>query len=429
MVMLRLNWMRQLGTNCSRKLFEVPNIQLQVAVTTARAWEMARRQASNIAGSVTGSESGGVNALKVVGKRGRGAGAKRGRGRGGKHDKDDLRNASGSQHLACFACGKVGHFARDKECPARGRTCGKCGKKGHWAKCCRLRKATDNPDDENVHRVQFEDNVVALEWDDDDSYAFSVAFAAGSGRPGNENVVPVKLNGVPVEMLVDSGAQSTVLGEEQFSLLRRKGLKSELVPDNRTLRVYGNSLLPVVGSFRAVITCYGHQVEEDVLVTKGTGQCLLGSQAAKRLQVLKVWKMVEEGINTIHAVGIPDQFPKVFNGIGKLSGYQLSLHIDPSVMPVAQKPRRIPFPLKERVMNKIGELLKLDVIEKVNGPTTWVSPAVFAPKPGKNDIRVCVDMRCANKEIAREKLPIPQFQRLMKCWKSLMAVQSFQNWT
>lgn len=37
------------------KLFEVPNIQLQVAVTTARAWEMARRQASNIAGSVTAS--------------------------------------------------------------------------------------------------------------------------------------------------------------------------------------------------------------------------------------------------------------------------------------------------------------------------------------------------------------------------------------
>ena len=27
--------------------------------------------------------------------------------------------------------GKVGHFARDKVCPARGKTCARCGEKGH----------------------------------------------------------------------------------------------------------------------------------------------------------------------------------------------------------------------------------------------------------------------------------------------------------
>ena len=31
----------------------------------------------------------------------------------------------------------VGHFARDKICPARGKTCAKCGDRGHWAACCR----------------------------------------------------------------------------------------------------------------------------------------------------------------------------------------------------------------------------------------------------------------------------------------------------
>ena len=51
------------------------------------------------------------------------------------------------------------------------------------------------------------------------------------------------------------------------------------------------------------------------------------------------------------------------------------------------------------MIKKVDELLALDVIGKVNGPTTLVSPAVFAPKPDKDDFRLCVDMRCANKAI------------------------------
>lgn len=53
-------------------------------------------------------------------------------------------------------------------------------------------------------------------------------------------------------------------------------------PDNRKLGVYGDSLLPVSGAFRAVITCFDRWVGKDILFTQGDGQCLLGSQAAKR---------------------------------------------------------------------------------------------------------------------------------------------------
>ena len=112
--------------------------------------------------------------------------------------------------------------------------------------------------------------------------------------------------------------------------------------------------------------------------------------------------------------GIVDRFPNVFSGVGKLSGYQLKLHIDPEIKPVAQKPRRIPYPLKEKVTKKINELLDLDIIEKVSGPTTWVSPAVIAPKPNKDDVRICVDMRCANEAIRREKLSIPTVDEVLE---------------
>lgn len=63
------------------------------------------------------------------------------------------------------------------------------------------------------------------------------------------------------------------------------------------------------------------------------------------------------------------KFPNVFQGLGKLKGYQLKLHIDESVRPVAQPLRIIPFSRREKVTGKLEDLLKLDVIENVEGPT------------------------------------------------------------
>ena len=231
-------------------------------------------------------------------------------------------------------------------------------------------------------------------------------------------MVMVKIDDTTTSMLVDSGAQSTVLGKKQFDNLVRNGLKVKLKPEERNLRVYGNGYLPVVGKFEASIQCFGRKTMETILVTQGEGRCLLGSSAAKRLHVLRVGPELRNVANVFPVRsgigGIVDRFPAVFSGVGKLSGYQLKLHIDPEVRPVAQKPRRIPYPLKENVTRKINELVDLDIIEKVSGPTTWVSPAVFAPKPDKDDVHICVDMRCANEAIRREKIPIPTVDEVLE---------------
>ena len=50
----------------------------------------------------------------------------------------------------------------------------------------------------------------------------------------------------------------------------------------------------------------------------------------------------------------------------------------------------------------------MDVIEKVEGPTPWVSNLVVASKPNNpKDIRLCVDMRKANQAIKRERHVTP----------------------
>ena len=68
--------------------------------------------------------------------------------------------------------------------------------------------------------------------------------------------------------------------------------------------------------------------------------------------------------------------------------------------------RRIPFSWRAKVNEKLDELLKLDVIEKVEGPSSWVNPLVVVEKPS-GDIGICLDIRQANQAIVREKHPLP----------------------
>jgi len=103
----------------------------------------------------------------------------------------------------------------------------------------------------------------------------------------------------------------------------------------------------------------------------------------------------------------------VFTGVGKLKDFELKLHVDPNVLPVAQKLRRVPFALRDKVKAKIDELLEGDMIERVEGPTTWASPVVVAPKPS-GEIRLCVDMRRANEAVIRERLPIPTVDEVLE---------------
>jgi len=80
---------------------------------------------------------------------------------------------------------------------------------------------------------------------------------------------------------------------------------------------------------------------------------------------------------------------------------------------VAQPVRRLPFGLRDKVDQKLDELLDKDIIDEVpNTPTTWVSPLVVAPKPDE-DIRVCIDMRRANEAIVRERHPIPTIEEIL----------------
>ena len=107
-----------------------------------------------------------------------------------------------------------------------------------------------------------------------------------------------------------------------------------------------------------------------------------------------------------------EQYSTLFQGIDKLKDVEVKLHINHTVKPVAQQPRRIPFQIRRKVDDELLNLERKAIIECVHGPTPWVSPLVIIPKKN-GEIRICVDMRMANQAIERERHPMPTVDDLI----------------
>ncbi|XP_053385661.1 uncharacterized protein K02A2.6-like [Mercenaria mercenaria] len=109
-----------------------------------------------------------------------------------------------------------------------------------------------------------------------------------------------------------------------------------------------------------------------------------------------------------------EKYSRLFNGLGKLKDVEVKFHVDESVVPSTQPPRRVPFHVREKVEKELQRLEDLDVIEKDDGPTPWVSNLVITSKPhAPEEIRMCVDMRHANKAIKRERHVTPTIDDIL----------------
>ena len=103
-----------------------------------------------------------------------------------------------------------------------------------------------------------------------------------------------------------------------------------------------------------------------------------------------------------------EDYDELFHGLGNFKGYQVKLHIDKSVQPIAQPHRRVPF----HVRQQLEEQLKRD--EDLGRPYPMGVPIVVAPKPkSPGQVRVCVDMRQANQAIKRERHVTPTIKEII----------------
>ncbi|CAB3979614.1 Hypothetical predicted protein, partial [Paramuricea clavata] len=201
--------------------------------------------------------------------------------------------------------------------------------------------------------------------------------------------------------------------------LKQKGVKCESQKSEKKLFAYGQTdSIEVLGTFKSDIFCKDSRVScvDEFTVVEGPGKVLLGKNTAEKLNVLRVGPPRSPQVYLDAYEGsdkdIMNDFKEIFSGVGKLKDFQMKLHIKDDVKPVAQPVRRLLFGLRAKVDKKLKELLE-DIIEEVpSRPTGWISPLAVVPKPD-GDIRICVDMRQANKAIERELHPILTIEEVL----------------
>ena len=245
------------------------------------------------------------------------------------------------------------------------------------------------------------------------------AFTVESTEKQDSGLVTLVVGGLELpDVLIDSGATCNFSGQQTWNMLKKKGIKCESRKTARELYAYGSTeLLPTLGTFTADVVLADNSntgCTAYFVVIEGEGRTLLGRETAEVLNLLFIGPLQANNVTSGQLESdIRAKYKSLFSGVGLLKGYELKLHLDESVKPVAQHVRRVPFGLRDKVEKKLDELLDLDIIEEVpEGPSGWVSPLVVVPK-SDGDVRVCVDMRRANEAIIRERHPIPTVEELL----------------
>ena len=186
----------------------------------------------------------------------------------------------------------------------------------------------------------------------------------------------MKIGGLPVTVIIDPGASCNVIGRNVWEYLKANKVACVSTKASKKLYSYGsNQTLQVAGMFTTEVS-----LRESVLsgvefvVIENEGHALLGRETAISVGVLKLGAHVYSlEVSTDGAKGeasIFEKFPGCCEGIGKLTDFQLIVPIDPQVQPVAQPIRRVPYHLRDKLSTKLDEHVKLDIIEKVSGPSS-----------------------------------------------------------
>lgn len=139
-------------------------------------------------------------------------------------------------------------------------------------------------------------------------------------------------------------------------------------------------------------------------VVKGKNGCFFSWKTSQTLGLVQVVQSVESDVELDKVESLVRSHRDLFQGLGKLKGFQERLQVDKDVQPIVQLHRRVPFHVRKHLEEQLKHDEELGVIEKTEGPTPWVSPMVVVPKKGRK-VRVCADMRQVNKDIKIDTSP------------------------
>ena len=193
-------------------------------------------------------------------------------------------------------------------------TCRRCGKKGHFQRACRTVKIA------NVHRSPQQDEE-----------SIFLGVVTGNKEPWT---IPLRLHGRQIDFCIDTGAEVSVIPEREYTKIGSPILK----PLDRTLKGPSNDLLVSMGRFVGFLEKDKFTTEQEIYVVKNLHKPLLGRPAIRELNLLSRIDYIAKG-----GQSVLDQFPKVFNKLGKIKG-DYTIKLQDGAKPFALTTRRVLIP-------------------------------------------------------------------------------------
>jgi len=340
-----------------------------------------------------------------------------------KYKKPRARNYEGQQEKprhsagACNYCGKKGFHKPGENCPAYGKKCRKCGKLHHFESVCKSA-------DKRTKKVEKADSS------SDDDFIANVRPIKQIKSVGK--TVIIQLNDLEIKVEPDSGADVNVMDKHQFKALQHRS-KTDLKLEESSVSLKTlTSKLPVKGEFTATLrnATRGMVTKFIVIDEKIHSPPLLSKETLEKLGMLEIRedgslrepneKGIRRTAQTDKPTALLQKYKKVFEGVGKIKGMEAKLPLKPDAVPIAQKPRNVPYYLQKPLKEWLDKSIEDDLLERApqHEPITWCSPLVVQPKPKFKEtpadeiqphmIRACVDLRIPNKSMERCKVtPAP----------------------
>ena len=186
---------------------------------------------------------------------------------------------------------------------------------------------------------------------DDDSDSDDYVFVINQPAKGVEDII-VNMGGIDVSVVIYSGASVNVIDRVLWEKLKAKHIKCKSWKTNKPIYSYGSQeSLTVAGCFtvEVCVPTTGRNISTDVYVIEEPGCAILCRKTATLLGLLNLSVLSQPQVIQSDLNNLSEQFKDVFTGVGKLKDYQLKITVDPSVPPVIQSTRRVPYRLREKL--------------------------------------------------------------------------------
>ena len=282
--------------------------------------------------------------------------------------------------------------------------------------------------------------------------------------------LPLSVNGdsfTKVKFQVDTAASCNTM---PYELFLKVGSHNDLCPSKSTLLSYSGDTIKPLGRVTLLYESSDkyETLQFEVIDSKGLENrpALLGVNDSIKLKLIQFDKdrtyisthakaksdsvsviqacTGSAGTTVSHASGylplteddLRHRYCDNFKGLGKL-GTHVHFEMNPSVTPVHAPVHRIPVSKREKVKQKLDEMVSSEKLCKVDIPTDWCSNMTVVEKLKPNNVtklRICLDpSQSINRAIIVPKYTIPVLQEILpslsakkhKCFTIMDALDGF----